>query len=191
MKIALVSARNHRRIVAKSSRRFRKIHADHLIKATVREMISAPIRVHDLERTVPEFCVRMGWPRGPETVADNGKSYFGGHAFVAGVLAAYGTIHTLTRQAFGEHVLADRARQAIDQPMGVPAFMRAHPTWAALCRQYGDVPTVAQIVECLSPDEAGPPGHRDRLDSLIGIEARREVFSHADAGTRTPDGFVQ
>jgi hypothetical protein len=130
-------------------------------------MVRIPIQKADLERTVPEFFKRIGWPMGPRI---NGCD--SGPAFVAGVLACY-------------------VSGAIEQRIGIPDFMRAHRTWGALCLQYGDMPTTAQIVECMSPDEVGPKGHPSRLDSLIGIESKRETAVRAPSGTKTRGGYIQ
>lgn len=130
-------------------------------------MTRIPIQKLGLDRTVPEFCKRMGWPEGERV---NGVCQ--GHAFVGAVLACY-------------------ASGAVDQRLGVPGFMRLHRTWGAIVLQYGELPTVAEIVESLSPDEVGPVGHPRRLDSLLGIEAKRQTFTTAPRGTRTPRGMVQ
>ena len=126
-----------------------------LIQAAAQSIVSSAIGKLALARTVPEYCRRVRWPEG-DLVAGVAR----GHAFVGIALAAY-------------------AAGAVHQVVKVPAFMRVHLAWDALCRQHGrgesqDLVTVAHIVEGFSPD-TWPVGHAERLDTLLGIEARRAV----------------
>jgi len=136
-----------------------KIKVPHsaLIKAVARQMVAIPISKLGLARTVPEFCRRQNWPEG-ELVDGIAR----GHAFVGAALASY-------------------AVGAIHQQVRVPAFLRAHLAWDAMCREHGrgaaqDLLTAAHVVECMSPGRL-PVGHADRLDTLLGIEAKREVLA--------------
>ena len=124
-----------------------KVEYAALHRAVVHKMVAVPIEKLGLDRSVPEFCKARGWPE------DGAKGY----AFVGAALSCY-------------------AVGAIHQRLRVPVPFWAHPTWKALVDQFGSTPTVSEIVESLSPSTLDV-GNSKRLDSLLGIEAKREVMA--------------
>lgn len=129
----------------------KEVKHNDLVRTVVRKMVSVPIEKLGLSVSVPKYFKRKEWPDG-----DRVNGICRGHAFVGAVLSCY-------------------ASGAIEQVMQVPAFLKEHPTWGALCAESGDVLPVYMIVEGLSSDllVVGSP---DRLDTLLGIEAKRVVL---------------
>lgn len=108
-------------------------------KALLHASVAGPIKALDLDRRIPEFCRKRGWPPDPAALqlaqkAGLSASQVTGYEWLGGVVGAY-------------------KLKLINQTFTIPKAFQAHERWAALVQEFGPRPTCAVICEAMELDE--------------------------------------